>query len=103
MTSRARLFASTTLLGIVGLFSSHADAGLIGVGGTVQVGYDEGVTPSVALEPDGQGTPLPAPLTAPVDFTNNIALTDVHVGDFQIILTNQSVFPFCISAPLSGT
>ena len=34
----------------------------------------------------------------PVDFTNNVSATDIHVGATQIMLTNKSSgFPYCVA------
>jgi hypothetical protein len=98
-----RLFACTALLGFAAVVPTQAQAALIGVGGTVQAFFYNGTLASPAgLIPDGQGNSLPAPLTAPVSFTNNVSLTDLVVDDAQITLTNTATGPFCF-ANVSGT
>lgn len=103
MTFRARLLASTTVLGLAGLLPNQAHAGLFGASAMVQAFYYNGVFASPAgLIPDGFGNSNPAPLTAQVDFTNNVAQTDISVLDTQIILTNRASAPFC-TANLVGS
>lgn len=103
MTFRAGLFASTTLLGMAGLLSGQAHAGLLGVGGTVQAFYYNGTLAGPAgLIPDGFPNSNPAPLTVPLDFTNNVSLTNIHVGDTRITLANTAPGAFCFAGS-SGT
>lgn len=87
------------LLSLTGLIPNQAHAGLIGAGTTVQAFYYNGTFAGPAgLIPDGAGTSDPIALTGPVNFTNNIALTDISVGDLQIVLTNKaSGLPFCVA------
>jgi hypothetical protein len=104
MTFRAGLLASSVLLGLAGLIPSQARADLIGIGTTVQAFYYNGTFANpVGLIPDGAASSDPIPLTAPVDFTNNVSATDIHIGATQIVLTNKaSGFPYCV-ANTSGT
>jgi hypothetical protein len=88
------------LLSLAVLIPNHAHAGLIGVGGTVQAFYYNGVFAS----PEGQlnavtGTSDPAPLTSPVDYLQGAASgSTIHVGDTQIVITNVlGGFPFCVA------
>jgi hypothetical protein len=91
------------LLGVAAIVPTQVQAALIGVGGTVQAFYDsDAFLLAAGLVADGQGSSDPAPLTAPVSFSNNVSLTDIVVGDTQIVLTNTGVGPFCV-APASGT
>jgi|SRR6516165_5149468 hypothetical protein len=98
MIFRAGLLLLTVLLGVAGLIPNQAHADLIGTGKTVQAFYYNGVFNNPAgLIPDGAATSNPIELTMPVDFTNNVSLTDIHVGATQIMLTNESGFPFCFA------
>ena len=99
MIIRGAVLTSATLLGLAWLLSGQAHAGLLGSGKTVQAFYYNGTLASPAgLIPDGFGTSDPAPLAVAVNFTNNVSQTDIHVGDTQIILTNQaSGAPFCFA------
>jgi hypothetical protein len=65
----------------------------------VQAFYYNGVFNNPAgLIPDGAATSDPIELTMPVDFTNNVSATDIHVGATQIMLTNKSSgFPYCVA------
>ena len=97
MMFRAGLLA--TMLGLASLIPSQAHADLIGTGKTVQAFYYNGVFNNPAgLIPDGAATSDPIELIMPVDFTNNVSLTDIHVGATQIMLTNKSSgFPYCFA------
>jgi hypothetical protein len=99
MMFRAGLLATTTMLGLASLIPSQAHADLIGTGKTVQAFYYNGVFNNPAgLIPDGAATSDPIELTMPVDFTNNVSVTDIHVGATQIMLTNKSSgFPYCVA------
>ncbi len=101
MTLRARLLASTTLLGLTSLLSQQAHAGLIGAGNTVQAFYYNGVLASPEGEiPVGSGTDDPASLAAAVNYQLGAADGSlIAVNDTQIVITNQlSGFPFCVAA-----
>ena len=99
MTLRAKLLASTALLGIAGLLPVQARAGLLGAGATVQAAFYNGqfAGPS-GLIPDGGSTSNPTSLAAAVNFTNNVSQVDIHVGDTQITLTNTASGAFCVLA-----
>jgi hypothetical protein len=104
---KMNLFGGISLIGLLSslgvLIPNHAHAGLIGPGTTVQAFYYNGVFAS----PEGQDwvdnmgniTSLPAPLTAPVDFLQGAASgSTIHVGNTQIVITNQLAgFPFCFA------
>jgi hypothetical protein len=78
--------------------ASQAHADLIGTGKTVQAFYYQGVFNNPAgLIPDGAATSDPIELTMPVDFTNNVSVTDIHVGATQIMLTNETSGPYCVA------
>jgi hypothetical protein len=72
MIFRAGSLASTILLGLAGLIPSQAHADLIGPGTTVQAFYYNGVFARGEI-PVGAGTSAPAPLTAPVNFSQGAA------------------------------
>jgi hypothetical protein len=94
MMFRSGLLATTTMLGL----ASQAHADLIGTGKTVQAFYYNGVFNNPAgLIPDGAATSDPIELTMPVDFTNNVSVTDIHVGATQIMLTNETSGPYCVA------
>jgi hypothetical protein len=94
MMFRSGLLATTTMLGL----ASQAHADLIGTGKTVQAFYYQGVFNNPAgLIPDGAATSDPIELTMPVDFTNNVSVTDIHVGATQIMLTNETSGPYCVA------
>ena len=102
MTFRTRLLASTTLLGLTGLLPTQAHAGLLGVGGTVQAFYYNGVFASPEGElTDPAGTNDPVALTAPVNYILGSAdKSTIAIDDIQIIITNQSSnAPFCTVIP----
>ncbi len=108
MTVRAGLLASATMLGVVGLLSNQAHAGLLGAGNTVQAFYYNGVFASPEGEiPVGGSTSDPASLaTMPVDYQLGAADGSlIAVNDTQIVITNQlSGAPFCNSStPETGT
>jgi hypothetical protein len=98
MMFRSGLLATTTMLGLASLIPSSAHADLIGTGKTVQAFYYQGVFNNPAgLIPDGAATSDPIELTMPVDFTNNVSVTDIHVGATQIMLTNETSGPYCVA------
>ena len=98
MMFRSGLLATTTMLGLASLIPSQAHADLIGTGKTVQAFYYQGVFNNPAgLIPDGAATSDPIELTMPVDFTNNVSVTDIHVGATQIMLTNETSGPYCVA------
>jgi hypothetical protein len=98
MMFRGGLLATTMMLGLASLVPSQAHADLIGTGKTVQAFFYNGVFANPAgLIPDGAASSDPIELTMPVDFTNNVSATDIHVGATQIVLTNQFSGAFCVS------
>jgi hypothetical protein len=101
MPFRTSLLASTTLLGLTGLLSNQAHAGLIGAGNTVQAFYYNGVFAGPEGEiPVAGFTSDPASLAAPVDYQLGAADgSTIAVNDLQIVITNQlSGFPFCVGS-----
>ena len=100
MMFRTELLISAMLLGVAGLVPNKAQAvGLIGPGTTVQAFYYNGTFAGPAgLIPDGASTSDPIALTASVAFTNNVAETNINVGNTQIIITDiAGGAPFCVS------
>ena len=96
MTFRAKLLASTTLLGMAALVSP-ARAGLLSASATVQAFYYNGTFAGPAgLDFDpGDNTSVPTSLATPVSFSNNIAETNIVVGDTQITLTSVITGVYC--------
>jgi hypothetical protein len=105
MTFRAKLLASTTLLGMVGLVSPGAQAGLLSANNLVRVEYYNYQTNSVSNVPEFElsptnpgGVDTPVALSSPVTFAAGSASgTKVQVTDTQIILTNQVNGAYCFN------
>src|SRR4051812_16707134 len=105
MTFRAKLLASTTLLGLTGLVANSAQAGLLSASATVQAFYYNGVFASPEGEiPVGGSNSNATSLATAVDYQQGSADGSlIHVGDTQIVIKNMlSGFPFCVSN-VSGT
>src|SRR5579863_3077408 len=97
MTFRSGLLAST-VLGMVGLLSGQAHAGLLGAGRTVQAFYYNGVFAGPEGElTDPAGSSNPTSLASPVHYIQGAADgATIDIGDTQIVITNMlSGAPFC--------
>jgi len=101
--SRTGLLASI-VLGLAGLIPSHAHAGLLNAGATVQAFYYNGVFAGPEAElAVGALTTDPVSLATTVDYQQGADLTTIHISDTRITFTNLlSGFPFCL-ASTTGT
>lgn len=95
----ARLVASMTLLAMAALVPNRANAGLLGVGNTVQAFYYN----STLVGPEGEiavgaSSTDPVSLAIPVNYTQGAADgSTIAVGDTQIAITNLLAdAPFCL-------
>jgi hypothetical protein len=101
MNLRQTLIASLASAALVGSFSPSSHAGLIGNGSdTVQAEFFFGAHTTAEEELEDSGNP---PSTAAatigaagVDFTEGVLDgSTIHVGDTQIVITNNLAAPFC--------
>ena len=100
LSFRSALLTSTTLIGLAALVPNVAQAGLLGVGNTVQAFYYNGALAGPEGEiPVGASTTDPASLATPVDYTQGAADGSlIAIGDTQITITNLLTnAPFCIA------
>jgi hypothetical protein len=103
---RKLLLTSGAILGLANLVPHQADAGLLGVGHTVQAFYYNGAFAGPEGEiPVGGSTSNPTSLAAAVDYQQGaLDGSTIHVGDVQVVITNQlSAAPFCSDGVGSGT
>jgi PEP-CTERM motif len=102
MTFRAKLLASTTLLGMASLVPIQAQAGLLSALATVQAQYYNGVFASPELEDAvSTGNAIPVSLATAQSFLQGPADgSTITVGNTQITITNMVSFPFCLANTL---
>lgn len=102
--SRKNIFTCATMLGAA-MISFAADANLIGVGGTVQARYYNGVLAGPELEINAAtGNATPASLTSPISYqAGALDGATILVGATQISITNLfGGVPFCTTGSVGS-